>query len=94
MKPCADAATRDSRDSSDEAETPAFRGCDCLLDGPHVVAHVLDCFQPFLNAGEAFANARGTAHQFVNVGDKPVRLATTLVVDKGQPRTMTQAELK
>lgn len=47
-----------------------------------------------VNPGEAFANGRGTAHQFVNVGDKPVRLVTTLVVDKGKPRTLTQAELK
>jgi quercetin dioxygenase-like cupin family protein len=47
-----------------------------------------------VGAGDAFANARGTAHQFVNVGDKPARLVTALVVDKGKPRTLTQAELK
>jgi quercetin dioxygenase-like cupin family protein len=38
-------------------------------------------------AGEAFSNTRGTVHQFRNSGDKPVRMATTLVVDKGKPRT-------
>jgi quercetin dioxygenase-like cupin family protein len=47
-----------------------------------------------VNAGEAFAKARAAAHQFVNVGDKPVRRVTTLVVDKGKPCTLTQSELK
>lgn len=43
-------------------------------------------------AGEAFSNPGGTVHQFVNVGDKPVRLLTTLVVEKGKPRTLIQGE--
>ena len=47
-----------------------------------------------VQAGEAFGNTRGTVHQFVNVGDKPVRMITTLVVDKGKPRTMMQPDFK
>ena len=44
--------------------------------------------------GEAFGNTRGTVRQFINVGDKPVRMITTLVVDKGKPRTMMQPDFK
>ena len=47
-----------------------------------------------VQAGEAFGNTRGTVHQFVNIGDKPVRMVTTLVVDKGKPRTMMQPDFK
>lgn len=47
-----------------------------------------------VQAGEAFGNTRGTVHQFVNVGDKPVRMITTLVVDKGRPRTVMQPDFK
>lgn len=47
-----------------------------------------------VQTGEAFGNPRGTVHQFVNVGDKPVRMITTLVVDKGKPRTMMQPDFK
>jgi quercetin dioxygenase-like cupin family protein len=47
-----------------------------------------------VQAGDAFGNPRGTVHQFVNVGDKPVRMITTLVVDKGKPRTMMQPDFK
>ncbi len=47
-----------------------------------------------VQAGEAFGNTRGTVHQFVNVGDKPVRMITTLVVDKGKPRTLMQPDFK
>ncbi len=45
-------------------------------------------------AGTAFANPRGTVHQFVNSTDKPARMVTTLVVDKGKPRTVIQNELQ
>lgn len=45
-------------------------------------------------AGTAFANPRGTVHQFVNASDKPARLLTTLVVEKGKPRTLIQDEPK
>ncbi len=47
-----------------------------------------------VQAGEAFGNTRGTVHQFVNISDKPVRMVTTLVVDKGKPRTMMQPDFK
>lgn len=47
-----------------------------------------------VSAGTAFANPKGTVHQFVNTGDKPARLLTTLVVEKGKPRTIMQAETK
>lgn len=47
-----------------------------------------------VSAGTAFANPRGTVHQFVNSSDKPARLLTTLVVDKGKPRTMMQPDFK
>ena len=47
-----------------------------------------------VSAGTAFANPRGTVHQFVNSSDKPARLLTTLVVEKGKPRTVMQTELK
>lgn len=47
-----------------------------------------------IQAGEAFGNSRGAVHQFVNVGDKPVRMVNTLLVDKGKPRTMVQPEFK
>ena len=39
------------------------------------------------NAGQGFLNAGGVVHQFRNVGDKPVRMSTTLIVEKGKPRT-------
>jgi quercetin dioxygenase-like cupin family protein len=42
-----------------------------------------------LSAGEVQASLGKPVHQFVNVGDKPARLLTTLVVEKGKPRTVT-----
>ncbi len=42
-----------------------------------------------ISAGESYATLASPAHQFVNVGDKPVRLLNTLVVEKGKPRTVT-----
>jgi quercetin dioxygenase-like cupin family protein len=42
-----------------------------------------------LSAGESYATLAGPVHQFTNVGDKPVRLLNTLVVEKGKPRTVT-----
>lgn len=42
-------------------------------------------------AGETYANLRGTAHGFRNVGDMPVRLLNSLVVDKGSPRVQPAA---
>lgn len=39
-----------------------------------------------LAAGEAYQNLGGVPHQFTNVGDKPVRMINTLIVDKGKPR--------
>lgn len=41
-------------------------------------------------AGEAYANAQpGVPHQFTNVGNTPVRMINTLVVEKGKPRLVT-----
>jgi quercetin dioxygenase-like cupin family protein len=42
-----------------------------------------------LSAGESYATLAGPVHQFTNVGDKPVRLLNTLVVEKGKPRTVS-----
>ena len=42
-------------------------------------------------AGQSFTNPRGTVHQLVNVGTAPARYLSTLIVDKGQPRTVPQA---
>ncbi|MES9869696.1 MAG: cupin domain-containing protein [Sedimenticola sp.] len=39
------------------------------------------------SAGEAWHNPRGPVHYFKNVGDTPVQLVNTLVVDKGKKRT-------
>lgn len=47
-----------------------------------------------VSAGEAYGNLRGTVHQFVNVSDTPARLANTLLVDKGRPRTEIQPDFK
>ena len=41
-------------------------------------------------AGESYATLAAPAHQFTNVGDKPVRLLNVLVVEQGKPRTVTQ----
>lgn len=41
-------------------------------------------------AGQAWHNPRGPVHYFKNVGDAPARLINTLVVDKGQPRTVVE----
>lgn len=41
-----------------------------------------------LSAGESYATLANPVHQFTNVGDKPVRLLNTLVVEKGKPRTV------
>jgi quercetin dioxygenase-like cupin family protein len=43
-----------------------------------------------LAAGDSYATLAGPVHQFTNVGDRPVRLLNTLVVEKGKPRTVTQ----
>jgi quercetin dioxygenase-like cupin family protein len=40
----------------------------------------------WVSVGEAYHNPRGTIHEFRNIGEKPVRLVNTMVVDKGQPR--------
>ena|SRR5688572_5284838 len=37
-------------------------------------------------AGEAWHNPRDAIHELRNVGDTPVRVVNTLVVDKGKPR--------
>jgi quercetin dioxygenase-like cupin family protein len=37
-------------------------------------------------SGEAWHNARGVIHELRNVGDTPIRVVNTLVVDKGKPR--------
>lgn len=39
-------------------------------------------------AGESYSTLAAVPHQFTNVGDKPVRLLNTLVVEKGKPATM------
>jgi quercetin dioxygenase-like cupin family protein len=41
-----------------------------------------------LSAGDVQATPAKPLHQFRNVGDKPARLLTTLVVEKGKPRTV------
>lgn len=38
-----------------------------------------------VNAGEAYHNARDVIHQTRNVGEVAVRIASTFVIDKGQP---------
>ena len=37
-------------------------------------------------AGQAWHNARGVVHELRNVGDAPLRVVNTLIVDKGKPR--------
>ncbi len=39
-----------------------------------------------VSAGDAWHNPRGAVHELRNVGDSPVRVVNTLVVDKGKPR--------
>jgi quercetin dioxygenase-like cupin family protein len=39
-----------------------------------------------VSTGEAWHNPRGAIHELRNVGDVPVRVVNTLVVDKGKPR--------
>ncbi len=39
-----------------------------------------------VSAGEAWHNPRGVIHELRNVGESPVRVVNTLVVDKGKPR--------
>jgi quercetin dioxygenase-like cupin family protein len=39
-------------------------------------------------AGEAWHNPRGVIHELRNVGDTPIRVVNTLVVDKGKPRML------
>lgn len=39
-----------------------------------------------VSAGEAWHNPHGAIHELRNVGDTPVRVVNTLVVDKGKPR--------
>jgi quercetin dioxygenase-like cupin family protein len=39
-----------------------------------------------LSPGEAWHNPRGAVHELRNVGDSPVRVVNTLLVDKGKPR--------
>jgi quercetin dioxygenase-like cupin family protein len=39
-----------------------------------------------VSVGEAWHNPRGAIHELRNVGDTPVRVVNTLVVDKGKPR--------
>jgi quercetin dioxygenase-like cupin family protein len=38
-----------------------------------------------LSAGDVFHNPRGLIHQARNVGDTPVRLTITFILDKGKP---------
>ena len=47
-----------------------------------------------LKAGDSYSNARGVVHHFTNVGETPVRMYNTLVVDKGKPRTVVQPAAK
>ena len=39
-----------------------------------------------VSVGEAWHNPRGAIHELRNVGNTPVRVVNTLVVDKGTPR--------
>jgi quercetin dioxygenase-like cupin family protein len=39
-----------------------------------------------VSVGDAWHNARGVVHELRNVGDTPVRVVNTLVVDKAKPR--------
>lgn len=36
-------------------------------------------------AGEAYHNARDVVHETLNAGDKPARLISTFIIDKGRP---------
>jgi len=38
-----------------------------------------------VSTGDTFHNSRGIIHQARNVGDTPVRLVVTFIVDKGKP---------
>lgn len=38
-----------------------------------------------VNAGEAYHNVRGIAHETVNIGKSPARVVSTFIVDKGKP---------
>lgn len=39
-----------------------------------------------VSTGEAWHNPRGVIHELRNVGEIPIRVVNTLVVDKGKPR--------
>jgi quercetin dioxygenase-like cupin family protein len=39
-----------------------------------------------VSPGEAWHNPRGVVHELRNVGDRPVRVVNTLLVDRGKPR--------
>ncbi|MGE3538319.1 MAG: cupin domain-containing protein [Candidatus Tectimicrobiota bacterium] len=61
---------------------------DCygtVVDGV-VELHVEGREARWVSAGEAYHNPRGIIHAFRNMGEKPVRLVNTMVVDKGKPR--------
>ena len=38
-----------------------------------------------VSAGEAYHNAKGVIHETRNVGDRPARVASTFVIEKGKP---------
>lgn len=38
-----------------------------------------------VSAGEAYHNAKGVIHETRNPGDKPARVASTFVIEKGKP---------
>lgn len=40
-----------------------------------------------VSAGDAFHNPRGLIHEARNIGDTPVRLNITFIIDKGKPIT-------
>jgi len=46
-----------------------------------------------ISAGEAWHNPRGVIHELRNVGDAPVRVVNTLLVDKGKPRMQPVPQL-
>ena len=45
-----------------------------------------------VSVGDAWHNPRGVVHELRNVGDTPVRVVNTLVVDKGKPRMQPAAQ--
>jgi uncharacterized cupin superfamily protein len=46
-----------------------------------------------LKTGDAFPNPRGTVHQFINSSGQPLRVLTTVVDDKDEPRPQVVSDM-